>query len=1297
MACAIGKKRKLIEAGLVEAKKVGDKASEEWLKDQLLAGDELVKIDTAEDAGKSLERSREFAAKMFPRNWEKKALTELHIPLMRESGLVTELEGKVMSVLAEMGVTNVANVDVEGDKVKAANTLGNEMNIAKLDKILAIAKGEKLLGSDGIVDIKEQLNTYQEINSEDLINDTDNVIELMEYLAERDKAEMTTGQMKWLKKRMKAVTGPLKQFGRVLPVKLNAAADKNRGWVTLDGYDKGVYIGVGKNTPTLANDIPAAVRYAHELWHAMTYYALTEHKEDLGAELSNLSRVHTRVVTKIGSKRGTEIFLRGRTREESTAEEIQYAEDTWKSISTGKDALLEFIAQAGTNEELFEEMEKITLKELKWSKSLTSEDTIGSWVVAAVEKVLDKLIQLLGRPSSKSKTSTEFMRLTAKVMKANQGAAKAHNSWVGQKAESAIDIMDIKWNGLVGKVEKKLRRVVEPEDLKELTEEFAKTVEKQNVFRLLQWLKLLSMKAMGNPKLKSAIHTITMDIFKHDGMVHVQLHRWHGKYNDYQQELTRLGAIKSTVDNQRSSMRAEQYKLVNTVFGRKLKLDEKSALTRVVMEADLGVLLEDTSRYDMYKLLKNNEYLQDKIDELEEGLSLGEISGSAQLAEYMVTGEPGFMLKGNARLIAGKKAKEEKIRQIDKLTTLRALQRLDQKTKNKVAKLHSTNKEGLVKIATQVMVTKLEADVIEDHNYVKGSHTIVLDNNKTFRVVNDKRKKEMEMRGYRVVKTITKKSIDGGAVYLMESKIAENVTNPHIFDLHGSKKEPFRLHVIDKDVDKKVLNLLRQADRGEYKGPELEGLIPVRNSKGMITGWTYAPSRAVRENIIGEAGQIDDIMAIMADKVRLYHEVQMHNMTAFDKILGDMKKNIDLEDAEEADVGERIIGKNGKSYIRIDNTEDEKLSRLYEGLPGYIRKLVNATPEGLWIRSEDTVDILGFNEISVSNAKFMKKHMPYIFRRSVDLTGKLAEWATKHYVSYLLFRVPEIATENLMSNTMFLLGSGFNIKKTFLLQLDGLKEITFIKNKTTRIEELKVLITTENDNDKRKELEMELEHHINTLKDNGLTALMDAGMYEGIVEDVVLDNMAPKGKVYKKLQRWKDEGKIPGFVYTGVESLYVSSKTLWYKIIHGMMQNGDFISRYAMYRMATEKSNRQFKKKFGREPSPMEKGKMKKEIVNNVRMAFISYSSPDDAKTDWLNRHGVIKFSKYKIRIQSQIYKMVKENPIKSMYLLLFEEMAGIDIPTIVDASFLHSPGLFSPDLGDVIESLIVPASIEAI
>jgi hypothetical protein len=58
---------------------------------------------------------------------------------------------------------------------------------------------------------------------------------------------------------------------------------------------------------------------------------------------------------------------------------------------------------------------------------------------------------------------------------------------------------------------------------------------------------------------------------------------------------------------------------------------------------------------------------------------------------------------------------------------------------------------------------------------------------------------------------------------------------------------------------------------------------------------------------------------------------------------------------------------------------------------------------------------------------------------------------------------------------------------------------------------------------------------------------------------------------------------------------------------------------------------------------------------------------------------------------------MIKENPIKSMYLLLFEEMAGIDIPTIVDASFLHSPELFSPDLGDIIESLVVPASIKTI
>ena len=260
------------------------------------------------------------------------------------------------------------------------------------------------------------------------------------------------------------------------------------------------------------------------------------------------------------------------------------------------------------------------------------------------------------------------------------------------------------------------------------------------------------------------------------------------------------------------------------------------------------------------------------------------------------------------------------------------------------------------------------------------------------------------------------------------------------------------------------------------------------------------------------------------------------------------------------------------------------------------------------------------------------------------------------------------------------------------LQYEGYKQIKYIRDKVQELEKLKIEYDSEVDKEKSKKIKEMIDHHVETLDDNGLIALLDAGMYGQLVEEVVLENATPNGVLSKYWMKAKEESPIPGFVFDGAEMLFVSNTTKMYKLIHGLMQYGDFISRYAMYRMAMAKAKRVFKKKYKRAPNVMEVGKMQKRIISEVRRVFVLYSVPDDSKTDWLNRHAVIKFSKYKTRIQNIAHKMVKRNPIRNASMLLFEDMLGLDIPSIVDSTFLDNPGFYNPGLHGYLESMTVPA-----
>jgi hypothetical protein len=101
-------------------------------------------------------------------------------------------------------------------------------------------------------------------------------------------------------------------------------------------------------------------------------------------------------------------------------------------------------------------------------------------------------------------------------------------------------------------------------------------------------------------------------------------------------------------------------------------------------------------------------------------------------------------------------------------------------------------------------------------------------------------------------------------------------------------------------------------------------------------------------------------------------------------------------------------------------------------------------------------------------------------------------------------------------------------------------------------------------------------------------------------------------------------------------------------------QISDFAARYVQYKYFTERAK-----------NPLTKEEALKRVVEN----FVNYDIPTHKGVQYLNDMGVVMFTKYYMRIQKPLVRMVGENPARFMMMLMAQSFLGFSAPS--DSSFL--------------------------
>jgi hypothetical protein len=184
-----------------------------------------------------------------------------------------------------------------------------------------------------------------------------------------------------------------------------------------------------------------------------------------------------------------------------------------------------------------------------------------------------------------------------------------------------------------------------------------------------------------------------------------------------------------------------------------------------------------------------------------------------------------------------------------------------------------------------------------------------------------------------------------------------------------------------------------------------------------------------------------------------------------------------------------------------------------------------------------------------------------------------------------------------------------------------------------------------------------------TLTKNPVHELMEAGMYQTLVEDISAedDPYSYKSRLGEKIDQWTGaDSKRPGvkIARTVAKNILMTHDTTPYKILNQATIMSDFSARYVLHEHNTTRK---------RNPIGSE------ESLRIARAAFVNYDVPTHRTLQYLNDAGILPFTKYYLRIQAALIDAVRSAPGRAIAIALGSDYFNT-LPTILESSMLLDP-----------------------
>lgn len=459
--------------------------------------------------------------------------------------------------------------------------------------------------------------------------------------------------------------------------------------------------------------------------------------------------------------------------------------------------------------------------------------------------------------------------------------------------------------------------------------------------------------------------------------------------------------------------------------------------------------------------------------------------------------------------------------------------------------------------------------------------------------------------------------------------------------------------------------------------PVLDGRIPVfkatygKNSKGpLITDYELAVDKNMYENAVQSDRKMPLLVSHMVSHLYDVEASKQINKRVMDLIYKDMNENYKPGST---------TGRNLDIYVKIGPGETNKISKeIWPVLPPNIKSeiLKNAEEVGaepyIAVRRDMVYNYFGNREPSVVDLKWVDR-APAMVKHAIAMTELIIKELVSVSKVDIVIRTPAVIIGNILSNLMFniMAGNG-NIATVVSGQMKGVSELKkYIKLEKEHSELLikkKAGKTTKAEDARIERLKL-------YMKRNSAAPLVKAGLYQAIADDVEMDEIQNQTYLGSKLDNVLKNA--PGTKKL-LDMLYITNRTQLFKVGVMATQYSDFAARYQRYYA--------LKDKIGHEAA-----------IKRVLDDFVNYNWADSKFLQWLNKVGVLMFTKFTVGMQRVLRQIASEKPLNVGLTAVSQGMFG-DVDDVLDQSFMTKSWYgVTPKYTDLIGNVFTPTALEAL
>jgi len=1061
---------------------------------------------------------------------------------------------------------------------------------------------------------------------------------------------------------------------------INKEADKNLGMIN----DTNIVINTSDRPLIKTNEMSATEVYAHEIMHAITKFAIKNAANNL--EINTL-------VTKLQ-------YLRDKAAEVITVQDLMprqsldkkkdldIATKRWNYIFKNKTSLHEFIAHGLTNPQVIAKLKKIIVEE-----SSTEKLSLFQRLSELAAHLLDIIMGKVKWSNIGETVHNSLMQLTFELMEYNNTAANEvqKEQELGVKFFKLLDKIGNKpLAKMIDMVLEKLKG--DPGSLPKRPKKNATRLEM--ITYLAKYLpKLLLREDMkGFREIVFASFGIQPESFIPNVLRDIE------DASALERVIEELGMMSDSIDRVRELTVDVTRSTIREQFDRKLTKTEEEAITLSAIDTDLSSIYKKYGAKKIVSMLtdkdardKQIELVKTQLSRLDKSNFYWNSNQATGLGYYLATHTAGTVQNLNAHNIASGLLSDRRIEpdpkvveKIDELATLVGIQYTSESSNEILANLIKEKDSAIEYIMNLNEGAKKEAKerIFETEvNIIKGYSKELFDDTIDIRVRPTSHEAEMRAQGFELVKVLKKDPADKSSkemalyrskMYVNQSynRTATRMTDmvkkgTSLTDIAYKSNDMLAKRTAARDIRrirKASHTIIKAMQKGEYTIDPLNKLSPILDQYGNITDYRYMMGKDNKKELLGQDTQVSEVLGRTIGSIQDKVDTDKQNEAVLDVILADMKENY---------IPGSSIGKNNQLYIRIEeNSPNAKVSEIYKILPHHMRQAIKDSSNGyIAVRRDMLHNYFGFRDASITDFMGIHRITPDIIKRWIRVAEQLWQQVVSISKVDIIIRTPAVFIGNIISNFMYSVVNGASPIRVANMQLKNMRNVTKYINDQRKIEKLRIsgLVGQKT----QKEINMLTEE----LKLNPVHVLMEAGMYQAIVEDLDKQDYKSSNKLVRKIND-KMEG-LPEFIKQSANWLYLSERTGYFKFVTQATQYSDFIARATEYQLL------------------LERGVKKDKALKSVLDAFVNYGKPASSFEEYLNNMGLFMFTKYMKRIQRAITKTVKNKPLNIILSVLGQEMF-FDVDDIQQQSILvRSWANLDQDMFEHIKRMVTPSALQ--